>query len=89
MTDPKELEHLSDADIIGAIQASTSEVFSTMLSMEVTSSEVMPPKAVVSPPASGLISLIGLAGKWSGTGSLACTAKFACAISSQNSHGRI
>jgi chemotaxis protein CheX len=83
MTDTNEIELLCDADIIKAITASTVEVFSTMLSMEVTASEVMPPQAVVSPPASGLISLIGLVGSWSGTGSLACTAKFACAISSQ------
>lgn len=83
MTDTKELEPICDADIIKAIAASTSEVFSTMLSMEVTSAEVVPPQTVGTPPASGLISLIGLAGRWSGTGSLACTAKFACAISSQ------
>ena len=84
MTDPKEeLEVLCDADIIKAITASTSEVFSTMLSMEVTSVEVLAPQAVVSPPSSGLISLIGLAGRWAGTGSVACTAQFACVLSSQ------
>ncbi|MGD1096988.1 MAG: chemotaxis protein CheX [Bryobacteraceae bacterium] len=83
MTDTNELQLICDADIIKAITDSTSNVFSTMLSMEVTSAEVMPPQSVVSPPASGLISLIGLAGRWAGTGSLACTAKFACAMSSQ------
>ena len=34
-------------------------------------------------PASGVVSLIGLAGAWVGSGSLSCSADFACKIASQ------
>jgi len=83
MTDTIEVKLISTADIIAAIKASTEDLFSTMLSMEITSSETLAPQAVVSAPASGIISLIGLAGSWAGTGSLACTGDFACKLSSQ------
>jgi chemotaxis protein CheX len=74
---------ISKDDIVAAIRASTNEVFSTMLSMEIASDEIMEPQAVAAAPASGMIALIGLAGPWSGTGSVACTAEFACKLSSQ------
>ena len=50
-----------------------------MLSMEMT---LLAPQIVASNPASGIISVIGLAGKWAGTGSVACSASFACLMSS-------
>jgi chemotaxis protein CheX len=81
--DPKELELISEADIVVAIKASTEEVFSTMLGLEITSSETLVPQAIASTPVSGIISVIGLAGKWAGTGSVACGGGFACLLSSK------
>ena len=82
MTETNELE-LSQADIVAAIQAATDEVFSTMLGVEITSREVMTEQTVASAPSGSMVSLIGLAGTWAGTGSLSCTAPFACKLSSQ------
>jgi chemotaxis protein CheX len=83
MADTKELELITNADIIAAIKTATHEVFSTMLSIEITSDEALVPQNVTSAPASGIIALIGLAGPWAGTGSVACNAEFACKLSSQ------
>jgi chemotaxis protein CheX len=83
MTDTKESESISHEEIIAAIKAATAEVFSTMLSMEVPSDEILTPQAAGAGPASGIIALIGFAGPWAGTGSLACTAELACKLSSQ------
>ena len=73
---------ITNDDIVAAIKSSTGEVFSTMLSMEIDSCEILEPQIVASHPASGIISVIGLAGKWAGTGSVACSASFACLMSS-------
>src|ERR1019366_6928085 len=78
-----DLPAITDAEILAAIKNSTEEVFSTMLSLEITSSEIMVPSMTAGAPASGLISVIGLAGKWAGTGSVLCSAAFACLMSSK------
>jgi len=83
MTDTKEAGTISKAEIVTAIIACTEEVFSTMLSMQVTSHEIPLPQTVAAAPTSGIISLIGLTGPWAGTGSLSCNAEFACAMSSR------
>ena len=74
---------ISEAEITSAIIASTREVLSTMLSMEVTSQEIASPQIFAATPSSGIISLIGLTGPWAGTGSLSCNAEFACTLSSR------
>jgi len=62
------------------IQAATHEVFATMLGTEIRMGSVYvgqePPA-----PEDGVIALIGLAGKWVGTGMITCRAETACAIS--------
>jgi chemotaxis protein CheX len=83
MIDTKPTESISKADIAAAIIASTQEVFSTMLSMEVASQEITLPQTIAATPTSGIISLIGLTGPWAGTGSLSCNAEFACTLSSK------
>lgn len=83
MTETKEAEVISKDDIVSAINAATDEVFSTMLGIEISARETLTPQPVASAPASGIISVIGLAGPWAGTGSVACTAEFACKLSSQ------
>lgn len=53
-----------------------------MLGMDLTSSE--PYVERVHPhPTEGVVSLIGLAGQWVGTGCVCCSASFACRISSR------
>src|SRR5580658_1421279 len=67
--------------IVETIRASTAEVFSTMLGLEVINqdaySEVNAPG-----PSDGIIGVIGLAGAWIGTASISCNARMACRISS-------
>jgi len=68
--------------LAASIVAATEEVFSTMLGMELhAESYYLDHKA--SRPTDGVVSLIGLAGSWVGTGSIACSAELACRISSQ------
>jgi chemotaxis protein CheX len=73
---------ISREEIAAAIKRATEDVFSTMLALPITAGEVQAERAVASAPFSGLVSLIGLAGSWSGTGSLACTGNFACSMAS-------
>ncbi len=73
---------ITSADLSDAIKAATNDVFSTMLGVELKPGEVFLEKQEAA-PASGVISLIGLAGPWVGTGSLSCPANFACRIASQ------
>lgn len=73
---------ITQAELVEAINAATHEVFSTMLNLELTAGEVFVEKEEAA-PASGVVSLIGLAGPWVGSGSLSCSAAFACRIASQ------
>jgi chemotaxis protein CheX len=73
-----ELENL----IVDSIARSTREVFSTMLDAQVefggAAIENRSPEA-----SDGVVSFIGLAGAWAGSGSLACSPAMACRICSQ------
>jgi chemotaxis protein CheX len=73
-------EELDQARIVAAIQSATSEVFSTMLAMETTAKEAYH-HAGKPEPTNGVVALIGLTGKWMGTGSICCTAELAREIS--------
>jgi chemotaxis protein CheX len=75
-------ESISDQDIVAAVRSSTQEVFSTMLGLEITPGEQVAEQRPAGEHSSRLVSLIGLAGTWSGTGSLACSGEFACAMAS-------
>ena len=62
---------------------STSEVFSTMLGTELPTGEVTVEGTVegaMSEPNDGVVSFIGIAGSWAGTGSLSCSAALACRV---------
>jgi chemotaxis protein CheX len=63
------------------IRRATEEVFTTMLGVTVRADESY---LELTPPAQfdGVVSFIGLAGAWAGTGSLCCSSKFACGLSS-------
>ncbi|HLM99505.1 MAG TPA: chemotaxis protein CheX [Bryobacteraceae bacterium] len=75
-------EQLDDTKMAGALRAATEEVFSTMLGIEVAAGEPyrLPSKPE---PTNGVVALIGLTGKWVGTGSVFCTGDFARKISGQ------
>lgn len=61
------------------VKDATEEVFSTMLGTEITSGE--PYLGGSDPgPSEGVVSLIGMAGAWIGTGSVFCSAEMACKI---------
>jgi chemotaxis protein CheX len=68
--------------IVNAVRESTDQVFSTMLAMDITPGEPYTEGASAS-PSDGLVSFIGLAGDWIGTGSLTCSASLACRVCSQ------
>ena len=73
---------MSQSKIVEAIRGATVEVFSTMLTLQL---EIGEPYTEVVPaaPSEGVVSLVGLAGTWVGTGSVSCSAQLACRISSQ------
>ena len=58
---------------------SAGDVFSTMLGSELASGEVTI-EATPSEPNDGVVSFIGIAGNWVGTGSLTCSAAMACRV---------
>ncbi|HUA57667.1 MAG TPA: chemotaxis protein CheX [Verrucomicrobiae bacterium] len=65
-----------------SLAEATRQVFSTMLSMEVEITETLVERGL--PEATdGLVSFIGLAGTWAGTGSLCCSKTLGCIICSR------
>lgn len=68
--------------IASDIRTAAEEVFSTMLSTELRFAESYRDKGA-SHPLDGVICLIGMAGEWTGTGTISCSAEFACRIASQ------
>ena len=62
------------------IHEATMEVFSMMLGLEVDEFESHM-QSEANPMTDGVVSLIGLTGPWIGTGSLLCSAEFACRVS--------
>jgi chemotaxis protein CheX len=80
-TDTQTTQGLSRDELVEAIRAATGEVFTTMLNLSVTAGEVFVEKEEPV-PSSGVVSLIGLAGSWVGSGSVACSANCAVKIAS-------
>ncbi len=66
--------------LIDAIVASSAEVISTMLGAEPIAGAPTA-EAVLGAQADSVIALVGIAGEWSGTGSLSCSANLACRLS--------
>jgi chemotaxis protein CheX len=68
--------------VVSSIRNSVVQVFATMLSSEIETGELLVEHS--GPETSdGVVSFIGMAGRWTGTGSLTCSASTACRISSQ------
>jgi chemotaxis protein CheX len=72
-------QEINQDRVVEAIRSSTHDVFSTMLAMEMTAGAPFM-QASKPGPADGVVALIGLAGAWVGTGSICCSAEFACKI---------
>jgi chemotaxis protein CheX len=69
--------------IVDSLIRSAGDVFSTMLGAELSFSEVTVDGTVDgkgSEPTDGVVSFIGIAGSWAGTGSLTCSPAMACRI---------
>jgi chemotaxis protein CheX len=67
--------------IVGCLSAAAYEVFTVMLATDIVAGE---PYSEKNPPGctDTLMSLIGLAGEWTGTGGIRCTAACACRMAS-------
>jgi CheY-specific phosphatase CheX len=76
------VEPINRDEIVGAIRAAGVEVFATMLGVDLRFAEAYF-DAGPSRPVDGVICLIGMAGEWTGTGTISCSAEFACQIASQ------
>jgi len=72
---------VSTEELVAAVKKATEAVFATMLGLELSIKEAFVEKATAVVPASGVVSLIGLAGAMVGTGSLSCSCEFACRMS--------
>jgi chemotaxis protein CheX len=68
--------------VVEAIRTATTEVFATMLDSQVIPLEPYQEKRATA-PVDGVVSLIGLAGTWIGTGSLSCSPALACGVSAK------
>lgn len=80
-TNQEAVQPIAPDELAEAIRLATDEVFATMLNLTVTPGDVFVEKEEAV-PSSGVVSLIGLAGSWVGSGSLACSAGFAAKIAS-------
>jgi len=76
------MEPINGQALAQLVQTATHEVFETMLGMNLSATAGFLEKAPP-PPAEGVVSLIGMAGRWVGTGCVSCSGPFACRISSQ------
>jgi chemotaxis protein CheX len=68
--------------IIQCIRHAAANVFSTMLGVELGEGNASI-EAAMPEPSDGVVSFIGLAGSWAGTGSVTCSPTLACRICSQ------
>jgi len=69
--------------IVAGMRHATIEVFSTMLGVELTSEPDVQVETGGPEANDGVVSLIGLAGPWVGTGSVTCSPEAACRVCSQ------
>ena len=73
---------LDQDKIVASVRASTAEVFTTMLAMDV---EAAPARAEHAAPtvADGVLALVGMAGAWAGAGTVCCSSRLALRICGQ------
>jgi chemotaxis protein CheX len=68
--------------IVDCISSACAQVFSTMMAVDMAPGEPSSDHSTPDPN-DGVVSFIGLAGSWTGTGSIYCSAALACRICSQ------
>jgi chemotaxis protein CheX len=68
--------------IVKSVTESTLHVFSTMLGVDIACHEAAGRTGMPEAATEGVVSFIGLAGSWAGTGSLSCSPALACRICS-------
>src|SRR3954454_2040016 len=73
---------LTHNDLVSLVRGATESVFETMLGQTIEAGNAYL-DSVASPSSNGVVSFIGLAGAWMGTGSISCSASCACRIASQ------
>jgi chemotaxis protein CheX len=73
---------ITHADLVGLVHEATASVFDTMLALPLERAEPYTNTAA-SVSINGIVSFIGLAGPWAGTGSISCSTALACRIASQ------
>jgi len=71
---------LSNDEIVALIWANTEKVFSTMLGLTVKSSSA-PEEQIQALRKGGVVSLVGFAGLWRGSGTIRCSSRLACSLS--------
>jgi chemotaxis protein CheX len=81
MNENQAAKSISHDEIVEAVKRATEEVFATMLGLDLRMEDSFVDKVGNLTPASGVVSFIGLAGPWVGTGSLSCSSEFACRLS--------
>jgi chemotaxis protein CheX len=74
-------EDVHQQRLVRAICSATDEVFQTMLGLKAEAGEPFTNRNAPG-PSNGVVSLIGMAGNWVGTGSVSCSAELACRMSS-------
>jgi chemotaxis protein CheX len=68
--------------IVKSVKESATQVFSTMLGVDIHCGDPIKENGMPA-TADGVVSFIGLAGAWAGTGSLSCSPELACRICAQ------
>jgi chemotaxis protein CheX len=75
------MERIQTAELVTIIHSATDSVFSTMLGLPAVPQTVRQETGDPS-PVDGVIALVGIAGSWTGTGQIYCSAEFACKLAS-------
>lgn len=73
---------LTHQELVSLVREATENVFETMLGHSVTAGPGYL-DSVAATSSNGVVSFIGLAGAWMGTGSISCSAACACRLASQ------
>jgi len=73
------MEGISNSDIVTVVTDATHAVFSTMLNLEIQAGAAREEPAETS-SFDGVVALVGVAGSWTGSGRISCSARFACTL---------
>lgn len=83
MNEPEPTRMMTREELAASIASATSEVFMTMLDLEISEGQMEDDNPSAASRASGVVALLGLAGEWVGNGRICCTPDFGCKMASQ------